>query len=983
MDPFIQQYKDSPKETYVVHSLSDYIAKTDEVCTRDIKIFHVNIRSLAKNLDELKLFLSQFREKFDVIVLGETFKLLDISFFGMVGYNMLYSQSEVNRNDGVVVYVREDLKCECEVVSFDDIRVMNIYFVEGNKKFLITPIYRPCETCPDKFNACMENYLKTQKKNYDYHVIVGDTNIDILSDKIYSQVYLNILSEYGYLSYINEYTRIAGESKSCIDHIFIKARHSKDIDHIRSFIFQYDLTDHHPVIAHLCFESIEKRARGGEYMTRKYINYPALKRDLSEVDWNRVCTEDDLNKATTNLVNIIKSNIDRNVNTVNIKVHKKTPWITTALLVSIKTKARLYKETLKCPNNREVIQSYKIYKNKLNNLIKYTKAKYYSSQINKSRASSKDLWRCVKSMSSKHTSKENEVHEIRAENGELIQNKVKIADEFNTYYKHLGEKLASQICRPKAITWDIDTEIMDTLYLKPTDENEVLRCINLLKNGKSPGYDGIRSEVLKEIANVIKRPLASLINRSFSTALFPDVLKIGVVKPVYKSGDKREMSNYRPISLMSSISKIFEMILKERINKFASKYNIISDNQYGFREGRSTSDAVANLTNLIYRAVDNSSPALCIFVDLAKAFDTVNHAILAQKLEGYGIRGHVNQLLGSYLKDRMQYIEVDGEYCTDGFVISCGVPQGTILGPLLFTFYINGLLKQTFDGTIISFADDAAVFYREDTWEGLKARAERDFSKIKMWLDYNLLTLNTSKTNFLTFSSYNNKKANLRCLKIDSVNSTCIKQVNSTTYLGVTIDEHLRWEKHVNNLVRKLRGLLYKFRYLKEVLDRKQLTILYYSLVQSQLSYGIIGWGGVTNNHLNGLEVIQKWFLKIIHGKKRTYPSEELYREARVFDIRQLFCYSICLELYKCRHLVTFKTHRYSTRFRDILCEKQRVHKTIGERSYNYLILRLHDVLPEYIRNATNIQVYKKRVKQWILQVPRCEVHGIIDIKNS
>lgn len=193
MDPFIQRYRNKPNKTYVVHSMQEYDSRVNELPKTNFKIFHVSIRSLSKNLDELKLFIAQFNESFDVIVLGETFKIHDVALFGMEGYNMLYSESEVNKNDGVVVYVREDLRCECRFVLVDKMKIMNVIFAEGGKTFVITPIYRPYETSPIEFVNGLDSFLSDQKYECDYHVIVGDTNVDILLENKNSQEYLNVL----------------------------------------------------------------------------------------------------------------------------------------------------------------------------------------------------------------------------------------------------------------------------------------------------------------------------------------------------------------------------------------------------------------------------------------------------------------------------------------------------------------------------------------------------------------------------------------------------------------------------------------------------------------------------------------------------------------------------------------------------------------------------------------------------------------------
>lgn len=441
MDPFIQQYHNKSVETHILDSVTEYKNKLYSSCDVGLKIFHINIRSLVKNFDELILFLGQFEEKFDVIALTETFKLHDISLFTIGGYNMLYSHSEVNRNDGVVVYVRDGLKYECETILFESIKILNFSFILGNTRFRITPIYRPHETCPIKFVDNLENFLRNNNNDYDCHIIIGDTNYDILSQKNNSLEYLNILSQNGYISYINEHTRVVGESKSCLDHVFMRIKYSQEnIGSICPFVFKCQLTDHYPIMIHIPLKKYNKTTPEGKHEYKKFLDYRGLTNDLLKVDWKRFYSIEDLNIATDDLVRNINQSIKCNTKTVKIKSNKNNSWITSALLNSINTKNKLYRETVKHPDDINLIMKYKNYRNKLTNLIKYTKSRYYASQINKNRTSSGGMWQCVRSICGESGGRTNVICELKTKDGRQILNKVDIANEFNTYYTTLGEK---------------------------------------------------------------------------------------------------------------------------------------------------------------------------------------------------------------------------------------------------------------------------------------------------------------------------------------------------------------------------------------------------------------------------------------------------------------------------------------------------------------------------------------------------------------
>lgn len=281
---------------------------------------------------------------------------------------------------------------------------------------------------------------------------------------------------------------------------------------------------------------------------------------------------------------------------------KRKPWITTALVQSINVKNELYKQHHINKNDKHLENQYKSYKNKLNTLITKAKRNYFKMQIERNKSSSKLLWETIKNICNQSKS-ETKISEIKINADEIITDKYEMSNFFNSYYSKLGENYANKIKEVKNIH-KMSNVLENTMYLHHTNHEEVKSLIKHLKSKKSPGNDGIRAETLKEISDEIVVPLTFIINICFEVGYFPDILKIGIIKPLFKGGDKMDVINYRPISLISNIAKIFEKLIKKRILKFLEKYKLISDQQYGFREGRSTEDAIYKLTSYIYSALD-------------------------------------------------------------------------------------------------------------------------------------------------------------------------------------------------------------------------------------------------------------------------------------------------------------------------------------------------------------------------------------------
>lgn len=278
----------------------------------------------------------------------------------------------------------------------------------------------------------------------------------------------------------------------------------------------------------------------------------------------------------------------------------------------------------------------------------------------------------------------------------------------------------------------------------------------------------------------------------------------------------------------------------------------------------------------------------------------------------------------------------------------------------------------------ISFADDAVVLYEESSWADLENTAKRDFEKINKWFQLNKLILNASKTKYLLFTSSKAKTEDFGDLHINT--DLSIPKAVSVKYLGIVFDQHSKWDQHMIYLTKKLRGILYKFKYLrKNINSLKHLNILYNALVQSQLSYGVIGWGGVLDCHKRRLDVLQKYFLKIIHRKKITFPSKELYELAKVPDIRQVYALKIVLNIYERKINVKAKDHQYRTRTAEKNFERPRSVKRIGQRCCTYIAPRLFPLVPQEIKNVKNKISFKRKLKKWIIDFDKTKLHKIIN----
>ena len=387
------------------------------------------------------------------------------------------------------------------------------------------------------------------------------------------------------------------------------------------------------------------------------------------------------------------------------------------------------------------------------------------------------------------------ISSIYGENKTKLKQDVEIANSLNQFFCSIGKKVGQNVKSANtSFASFLKSPNSNSFSANLVTTNEVLLEISKLKTKKVPGDDNIRPDLIKLCADILSQPLTHIYNCSIRTGIFPDIRKIAKVIPVFKQGDHSDRGNYRPISLLSCFEKIFERHMANRINVFLAKNNLLYRLQSGFREGHSTLHTLIEVMNEVYQNLDRNNFVIGVFLDLKKAFDTIDHKILLQKLEYYGFRGIINQWFQSYLQNRQQYVLVNGIKSSTE-VIEVGVPQGSVLGPILFYIYVNDMHQATNLRPRL-FADGTNIFSFGSDLQPLTETTNAEPSKIDSWLKSNKLILSIEKTNYCVFSP----KRNMDCNKIKIQIGGDISRTASIRYLGRTIDENLSWTTHIKDL---------------------------------------------------------------------------------------------------------------------------------------------------------------------------------------
>ena len=395
-----------------------------------------------------------------------------------------------------------------------------------------------------------------------------------------------------------------------------------------------------------------------------------------------------------------------------------------------------------------------------------------------------------------------------------------------------------------------------SIFLSPVTESEILKIINELKLSKQ-GISEIPVKLFKEISLYIIPALRLIINDCFSEGVYPECLKQASIIPIFKSGDPLSIENYRPISILPFFNKIFETTIYNRINDFVSKCKLISPEQFGFQKNRSTEQAITCFSENIYDTLNKKESAISVFIDFSKAFETVNHSILLDKLEAYGIRGIALDLISSYLSNRRHVTRIGG-HVSSPKVVNISVPQGSNLGPIFFILYVNDLLNISSLFSSILFADDLTLNFRHSNLETLVRNCNSEIQKLIEWTQCNRLTINHSKSFFMFISNRFRYYHPLILL-----NNAPLKQCMSGKFLGVIVDDSLNFKLHIDyisNKVSKSIGILFK---LKDYLPQSTLVSLYYSFIYPYLIYCNLVWGGTYSSHLGKLIKLQKKRLEL------------------------------------------------------------------------------------------------------------------------
>lgn len=935
-----------------------------------LKILQINIRGInqIEKFDSLCEFLRSLNTDIDVVVIGETWlKKGRTTVYNIPGYQGTFSCRNTSAG-GLAVFVRSDLQLKVKNNTVNEgYHHIGIEINAGRTAVTIHGFYRPPDYDATRFISSIEEILSTANLDAPFF-LVGDMNLPAnnINNREFRK-YQALLSSYNMAVSNTLVTRPS--SNNVLDHVVCSIG---DSPRVCNYTIDCPLSDHSYVLTtfKMKFDRVKKT------LSKTWTNYQAVdqqfKQFLQESNWGDLEPHDRLATLTARYRQLVGSN--SKTTTVEVKLKSDCcPWYNFDVWKLGKIRDNVLRRS-KLNRHDQRLQDLLDHANRrLKDAKKRAKTEYYNGIF--SSTNPKVLWRRINELLGCKT-KECPALTLHV-NGMDVNEPGPVAAKLNEHFTSVGVNLASGLSSDGDINkFNTMRFSNNTMFLRPASVSEVFDTISALETKKACGYDGFPVSALQKHRAHLAPLLCTCFNDCISQGTYPDCLKIAIVTPIFKGGDQKNPSNYRPISVLPAINKVFEKLLFNRLVNFLTVTKRLYKHQFGFREGSSTEVAVLELVDDISLALDDGNSAGSVFLDLSKAFDTINHEMLMKKMDACGVRGLPKALFFSYLTGRSQQVVVSGVRSSMR-TISAGVPQGSNLGPLLFLIYVNDLPKLQLKGKPILFADDTAISYSGPTPTQVIQHMKDDMKLILNYLENNLLALNLGKSKMMMF-----RLKKLPAHPELQVGEQIIEEVSTFKYLGVHLDNRLSWDAHVREIVANCASLCGVLRKLCKTVPQHVLLKIYYAFIQSRYLYGIAAWGSAHKTVIKEIQVQQNRCLKAIYKLPYLHPTHELYRlQNNILPILGMYTQRIAVLMYKIlnnqnlHHNWHFSTaqHQHDTRSSNQI-QRQRFRTELGRKRFPICGPNVFNRLPGNIKEATTLT----KLKQEMVLKIRSEINNFL-----
>ena len=835
--------------------------------TFELKVIHLNARSIPKNKD----LIESECNKYDIITCSETFFTPNypVSDSLLPDFHPPVRLDRINQlGGGVAIYVKSNLYCKLR----PDLNIPNLeaVWIEtriGKETLLIGSFYRPPSSAVDYWYLIRDSFGKVNSTGFKF-IVLGDFNADFNLPNKHLQDIINMFDLY---QLTNSDTRITETSSTKIDLIFTQSPQL-----VKSVEVLPEICSDHCIPC----ATIVNPIKTNHTFKRTVYQYEKLNDDLfcsllSEVAWEEILSIQSIEKCAINFTNIL---IDIACKCMPVKIttirSRDAIWLTNDIRHAMKIRHKLFKKA-KHSNNGNDWFNYRQSRNRVTNMIRKRKSNYYAEIEEKvsdgNKFGQKDWWKLVRSFINKKGLSSNH-SPLCVGNNVLYSNEDK-ANAFNEYFVLQSTVEDPDDDPPDVLIPSYElSDIVLSIY-------DIKNVINGLEKNKAVGPDKIHNILLIAAINIISEPLTRLFNRCLIEKVFPSIWKIAHVLPLHKKGSTELCSNYRPISLLSCVGKLFERCIYSYVFSYLKLNNIITPSQSGFIPGDSTINQLLVIYNDLCISFDKKITSQSVYFDISKAFDRVWHKGLIKKLEGVGIKGNLLAMFKNYLEDRKQAVSINGILSTYKYTVA-GVPQGSVLGPLLFLIYINDIVYEI-ESVIKLFADDTNISLAEKDPLVRAKTLNSDLKKINDWSKHWKVDFNQEKTELLTFKHDNFPIYPLTFGDVSLVSHEVHK------HLGLTLQINCKWDEHINHIVKKTTMLISCLRSYKYKFNRKVLETLYKSFIRPHFDYADVVWDNCTDKLSDILENLNLEAIRTIVGAVRGTSHEKLYKESGFTSLKE------------------------------------------------------------------------------------------------